>query len=89
MFVMTMSIFWGADMRPDGGWIQSWPRVQPVRVGPNGPTRLMDHTTRGSGPPLLMAGSHKTHRHGIAVEDFATGMLSSLAPACVLPTMRQ
>ena len=21
-------------------------------------------------PPLLMAGSHKTHRHGITVEDF-------------------
>ena len=29
----------------------------------------MDHAPRGSGPHVLIAGSHKTHRHGIAVED--------------------
>lgn len=28
----------------------------------------MDHVPLGSGSPLLRAGSHKTHRHGIAVE---------------------
>ena len=47
---------------------------------PSGPVRYLDHTTRGSGSHVFTAGSHKTHRHGIAVEGLPFFVASAWRP---------
>ena len=45
----------------------------------------LDHTTRSRGPHFVDAGSHKTFRHGIAVEELPIFLNRSQNPSCPPP----
>lgn len=91
MFVLSMLIIWGADKRPVGdrqivaGRVYSRPHSGMDR------SLWLDHTTRHSGPHFVHAGSHKTLRHGIAVEEIAPFHLEAalgVGVAVVVPVYR-
>jgi hypothetical protein len=69
MFVLSVRIFWGADTRTAGGQIVSLGYGYSLAPAALPPDRV-DNTPRVAVPTFWNAGSHKTHCHGIAVEEF-------------------
>ena len=70
MFVLAVRIFWGADTRTAGVQIVNLGYGYSLAPAALPPDRV-DNTPRVAVPTFWNAGSHKTHCHGIAVEEFS------------------